>query len=160
MSVVCAGPDYEGLDNPYTGEPMRVEMTMRANGLEPLFCAPDTFSPATFRTRAEMDRFMATVPDRNKCAWTGRLMRLVELDGEVAYLGGFDPHVPTTRDEFLRQARMRDGVGPGVSTSRVEHVEELPASQSHAVRPIEGVEEVIRDMVDGTPKPRRRRTRR
>lgn len=124
--VRCTGPDFDGLVNPYTGEAMEVVMTVRADGHEPLFCAPDTFSPVAFRPRPEMERMLSAAPDPTKCMWTGKPLRMVEVDGEVTCLGGFNPHLPVPRTEFLRFARMRDGVAPEVSTSRVEPVDDTP----------------------------------
>lgn len=124
--VLCTGPDFDGLVNPYTGEPMKVVMKIRTGGQEPYFCAPDTFSPAVFRPRPDMERLLSAAPDPMKCLWTGRELQMIEVDGEVVCLGGFDPQQPLPRAEFLHYARMRDGAAPEVSTSRVEPVDDTP----------------------------------
>lgn len=124
----CTGTAFRGLVNPYTGKPVDVVMTIR-EGKEPRFSAPETYSPVS-------PHEPGSAPD--VCKWTGnKLNHVVDDDGKVWCFGGFDPHVPTTRNEFLRFMRMRDGATdvPETEVRRVEAVpERAPMPTGHETK--------------------------
>lgn len=116
QSTNVASSDFAGLVNPYTGEPMRVR-TVAGRGPEPLYCAPDTFSTNDLqRSVNRLYELWSRVNGRQgrrsglpKCAYTGRPLTVVKLDGGYHFDGGFDPKRPAPREEFLRFATMRGG---------------------------------------------------
>lgn len=116
QSTNVASSDFAGLVNPYTGEPMRVR-TVTGHGPESLYCAPDTFSTNDLqRSVNRLYELWSRVNGRQgcrsglpKCAYTGRPLTVVKLDGGYHFDGGFDPKKPVPREEFLRFAAMRDG---------------------------------------------------
>lgn len=119
MSTILevTSPEFSGLTNPYTGEPLGVKMMVPKSGA-PLFFAPDTYSTTDrFPSRAEMVAAWNRVDGRSGlkdgrafvCAYTGLPLR-PKSNGEQAWFeGGFDPHRLMSRAEFLYFATMRDG---------------------------------------------------
>ena len=69
------------------------------------------------------------------CFWTGKVLKHVtDENGKVWAMGGFNPHVPTSREEYLYFMHMRNGVSPlpPPSDARVEPVrEEAPMPRGH-----------------------------
>lgn len=118
MTVKVTSDLFKGLRNPYTGEPMEVEMTVNP-GRDPLFRSPGTYSTGeVFATRDECldawNRKDGVAGLRTggpvKCAYTGAVLSFVKTTTGWRLSGGFDPHMFHSRDEFLRLATMRDGV--------------------------------------------------
>ena len=118
MPTKVTSDAFAKLKNPYTGEPMVVQMTVLP-GREPMFNCPDTYSTGdtVFPTRDEClaawDRKDGVAGLRKgqpvRCAYTGELLALVFTELGWRFTGGFDPHLFYSRDEFLRLATMRDG---------------------------------------------------
>ena len=116
QEVTVTSRDFEGIVNPYTGEPVRVKMVVGC-GPEPLFHAPDTFSTNDLQeSTRRLYELWSRVGGRQglrtgapKCAYTGEPMTVAEFDGGYHFVGGFNPKVLMTRDEFLYYATMRDG---------------------------------------------------
>lgn len=116
--VSCTGRDFEGLVNPYTGEPLAVGMIATPSG-RCLFAAPDAYSTAwSFGSPGEAydawarEAGIAGVRRGQpiRCAYTGEALAPEETpDGRFRYRGGFDPNVFRPRAEFLYYATMRDG---------------------------------------------------
>lgn len=131
--VKCTGAAYRGLMNRYTGKPVTVEMIV-SPGSVPMFHAwPRTYSTAdvfpTFEDARRMwDREDGVFGTKGKaaplvCAYSGEPLRPVRLaDGRWTFDGGFDPNMLHTREEFLGYMRMRDGVPPLPSATRVSQV--------------------------------------
>lgn len=125
---------FRGLVNPYTGEPIKVKMSVPPTG-RPLFFAPDTYSHARHYPTAkeaidawDCENGVTGVKDRSclVCPYTGQPLT-VRHDVAGYYLeGGFDPRRLVSDDEFLYYATMRGGhtdrPAPA-SRTRVEHVE-------------------------------------
>lgn len=115
-NVIVTSRDFEGLVNPYTGEPMRVKMVVGC-GPEPLFHAPDTFSTNDLqKSTNRLYELWSRVNGRQglrsgipKCAYTGEPLTVAEFDGGYHFIGGFNPKVLMPRDKFLYYATMRDG---------------------------------------------------
>lgn len=118
MLTKVTSKEFEGLVNPYTGEPMTVYMNVRSTG-SVLFTCPDTFS-----TTDTADDTAALYDNWNRkngvsglktgqpivCAYTGKPLSVSRRFGKLCYSGGFDPHMFYPRSEFLYYAWMRDGV--------------------------------------------------
>lgn len=110
--------DFTSLKNPYTGELMEVYMLVAPSG-EVRFSAPETYSPGdVFDTPEACYRKWNRVngiegPKQGSlilCAYTGEPLSLVKSTfGGYRYLGGFDPRMLHTREEFLYYANMRNG---------------------------------------------------
>lgn len=115
--VLVTSREFEGIVNPYTKEEMRVRMVVGC-GPEPLFHAPDTFSTNDLQESTKrLYELWSRVDGRQgirtgspKCAYTGEPMTVTEFDGGYHFIGGFNPKVLMTRDEFLYYATMRNGV--------------------------------------------------
>lgn len=120
MTTKVTSDDFAKLKNPYTGEPLAVQMTV-VPGRDPMFSCPDTYSTADVYPSKEE---CITAWDRKggvsglrtnqpiRCAYTGEALALVKTALGWKFAGGFDPHMFYSRDEFLRLATMRDGT-PG-----------------------------------------------
>lgn len=118
MLTKVTSKDFEGLVNPYTGEPMTVYMKVRSGG-KVLFACPDTYSTSdleddTASLYSKWNRKNGVSGLRTDqpivCAYTGKPLSVMKRFGKVCYTGGFDPHMFYTRSEFLYYAWMRDGV--------------------------------------------------
>ena len=115
--VIVTSREFDGIRNPYTKEPMRVKMVVGC-GPEPLFHAPDTFTTNDLQdTPKRLYELWSRVDGRQgirsgapKCAYTGESMTVAEFDGGYHFIGGFNPRVLRTREEFLYYATMRNGV--------------------------------------------------
>lgn len=115
MIVIVTSNRFRGLANPFTGERMVVKMTIPKDRV-PKFFAPDTYTPcAAFPSAKEsceaaQRRGSVRVPAAPTCPYTGEPLEQQFVDGlGWFYVGGFDPRVPRTADEFLYYATMRDG---------------------------------------------------
>lgn len=121
----CNGKAFQGIVNPYTDEPVETFMRVRT-GKPPQFFAPETYSPVS-------PHAPGTAP--TMCFWTGKVLKHVtDANGKVWATGGFNPHVPTSREEYLYFMHMRNGVSPlpPPSDARVEPVrEEAPMPLGH-----------------------------
>lgn len=130
MITKATSDDFANIVNPYTGKPMEVFMNVADDG-QVTFFSPDTYSPSDRFDTAELcyrkwSRING-VENRKAgkpicCAYTGEALALVpSAFGGFHYVGGFDPHVFHSREEFLYYATMRDGVAtreaPGGSES-------------------------------------------
>ena len=120
MTTKVTSEAFANLKNPYTGEPLAVQMTV-VPGRDPMFSCPDTYStadvcPSKEECIAAWDRKNGVSGLRTnkpiRCAYTGEALALVKTALGWRFSGGFDPHMFYSRDEFLRLATMRDGV-PG-----------------------------------------------
>ena len=120
MTTKVTSEAFANLKNPYTGEPLAVQMTV-VPGRDPMFSCPDTYStadvyPSKKECIAAWDRKSGVSGLRTnkpiRCAYTGEALALVKTALGWRFSGGFDPHMFYDRDEFLRLATMRDGV-PG-----------------------------------------------
>lgn len=141
MNVVVTSHEFDGLVNPYTKEPISVKMVVGC-GPEPLFHSDETFSTSDLQpSTKDLYRLWSRIEGREglrtglpKCAYTGEPLTVEEFDGKFRFIGGFDPRVLRTRDEFLYFATMRDGVSsfpkPGVTERVVKSDIEATASRS------------------------------
>lgn len=131
MMTKVTSRDFQGLTNPYTGEPMVVFMLTSPAGVR--FTCPDTFSTAdSAETTADLYNAWNRINGvsgfkTNKpivCAYTGKPLSIAQSFGKPCYSGGFDPHLFYSREEFLYYAWMRDGVSkfpePKKSDTRVK----------------------------------------
>lgn len=115
----CDGKAFQGIVNPYTDEPVETFMRVRT-GKPPQFFAPKTYSPVSPHEPGGAPTM---------CFWTGKVLKHVtDENGKVWAMGGFNPHVPTSREEYLYFMHMRNGVSPlpPPSDARVEPVREEP----------------------------------
>ena len=115
----CDGKAFQGIVNPYTDEPVETYMRVRT-GKPPQFFAPDTYTPAS-------PHEPGTAP--SMCFWTGKVLKhVVDVQGKVWAMGGFNPRVPVSREEYLYFMHMRNGVSeyPSPSDARVEASREEP----------------------------------
>lgn len=131
MLTKVTSKDFEGLTNPYTGEPMVVFMNVDGSSRVTFTC-PDTYSTAAPAETTEklydlwnringVSGFKTNQPI--KCAYTGELLSPSTSFGKPCYAGGFDPRRFYTREEFLYYAWMRDGVSkfpPPEEVSRIK----------------------------------------
>jgi hypothetical protein len=121
----CDSKAFQGIVNPYTDEPVETFMRVRS-GRPPEFFAPKTYSPVS-------PHEPGTAPAM--CFWTGKVLKHVTDEaGKVWAMGGFNPHVPTSRENYLYFMHMRNGVSslPPPSEARVEPVrEEAPMPLGH-----------------------------
>lgn len=121
----CDGKAFQGIVNPYTDEPVETYMRVRT-GKPPQFFAPKTYSPVSPHEPGGAPTM---------CFWTGKVLKHVtDENGKVWATGGFNPHVPTSREEYLYFMHMRNGVSPlpPPSDARVEPVrEEAPMPRGH-----------------------------
>lgn len=121
----CNGKAFQGIVNPYTDEPVETFMRVRT-GKPPQFFAPETYSPVSPHEPGAAPTM---------CFWTGKVLKHVtDANGKVWATGGFNPHVPTSREEYLYFMHMRNGVSPlpPPSDARVEPVrEETPMPLGH-----------------------------
>lgn len=121
----CDGKAFQGIVNPYTDEPVETFMRVRT-GKPPQFFAPKTYSPVSPHEPGGAPTM---------CFWTGKVLKHVtDENGKVWAMGGFNPHVPTSREEYLYFMHMRNGVSPlpPPSDARVEPVrEEAPMPRGH-----------------------------
>ena len=114
--VIVTSAEFAGIRNPYTGVPMKVMMLVGC-GPDPLFHSEDTYSTADLcPSTKDLYRLWGRVDGREglrtgcpKCAYTGEPLAVQQVDGRYRLVGGFDPRVLRTRDEFLYYATMRDG---------------------------------------------------
>lgn len=114
--VTVTSKEFDRITNPYTGEQIRIKMLVGC-GPEPLFHAVDTYSTADLcQTTKELYRLWGRVEGREglrsgqpKCAYTGEVLSVQEVDGQFRFTGGFDPRVLRTREEFLYFVTMRYG---------------------------------------------------
>ena len=120
MTTKVTSDDFANLKNPYTGDPLAVQMTI-VPGRDPMFSCPDTYStsdvyPSKEECIVAWDRKDGISGLRTnqpiRCAYTGEILSPVKTALGWKFAGGFDPHMFYTRDEFLRLATMRDGT-PG-----------------------------------------------
>lgn len=120
MTAKVTSEAFANLKNPYTGEPLAVQMTV-VPGRDPMFSCPDTYSTADVYPSKEecisaWDRKGGVSGLRTnqpiRCAYTGEALAIVKTALGWRFSGGFDPHMFYARDEFLRLATMRDGT-PG-----------------------------------------------
>lgn len=155
--IDCTGSDFDGLLNPYTGEPIETKMVITPDG-KAFFYAPDTYSTAqVFGSMVEAHRNWSRVngvagcrPDGvpATCAYTGEVLE--PHDG--CYIGGFDPTAFHTREEYLYYVTMRGGKSkypkPGADARVMAVHESAPMSTSHAPDYVDGAleeaEKVIR----------------
>ena len=116
--VECHSSVFDGVKNPYTGEPIVVKMMVPATG-EPLFFAPDTFSPAEpvgskAQAMENWDRVDGVYGLKEgrpvRCPYTGKMLHMEHDAYGYRLEGGFDPHQFRPRAEFLYFLHMRDGV--------------------------------------------------
>lgn len=152
MTVDCTGSDFADLRNAYTGEPMKVKMLVSKN-MPPRFFCPGTYSThnrygtarAAYDAWAQKDGVGGVRRGKEiRCAYTGELLEPKHDETGHWFDGGFDPHRLWTREEFLRLASMRDGIGPApVAPVRAEAV---PPEPDHKVRSHET--EVLPEMAD------------
>lgn len=148
MIVDCSGPRFESLKNPFTGLTVRTKMSIATNGRIRFF-APDEYSPAKFFPSAreayrQYNRVEGVEGLRAGqhivCPYTGRPLSLEHTDDGYRYVGGFNPGLLVTREEWLYQASMRNGVSaypkPEGSEARVAPVsrraEITEAARKHA----------------------------
>lgn len=121
----CNGKAFRDIVNPYTDEPVVTYMRVRS-GRPPEFFAPETYSPVSPHEPGAAPTM---------CFWTGKVLKHVtDAGGKVWAMGGFNPHVPTSREEYLYFMHMRNGVSslPPPSGVRVEPVrEEAPMPLGH-----------------------------
>ena len=121
----CDGKAFQGIVNPYTDEPVETFMRVRT-GKPPQFFAPKTYSPVSPHEPGGAPTM---------CFWTGKVLKHVtDENGKVWAMGGFNPHVPTSREEYLYFMHMRNGVSslPPPSDARVEPVRvEAPMPRGH-----------------------------
>ena len=119
MLTKVTSKDFQGLTNPYTGEPMVVFMHTSPSGVK--FTCPDTFStsesaetPAELYARWDRKNGISGLRTGSRivCAYTGEPLSIGNSFGKPCYVGGFDPRRFYTRDEFLYYAWMRDGKSP------------------------------------------------
>ena len=117
MTTKVTSDAFAKLKNPYTGEPLAVQMTV-VPGRDPMFSCPDTYStadvyPSKEECIAAWDRKGGVSGLRTnqpiRCAYTGEALVLVKTALGWRFSGGFDPHMFYSRDEFLRLATMMDG---------------------------------------------------
>lgn len=145
MTTEVTSDAFSKLRNPYTGEPMVVQMTVLP-GREPLFNCPDTYStgdsmyPTKEECIAAWDRKDGIAGLRTgqpvRCAYTGEILSVESTGFGWHFTGGFDPHLFYSRDEFLRLATMRDGK-PG-------YVPPKARARVTAVRPVADVTGTMR----------------
>lgn len=139
--VNCTGGAFSGIMNPYTGVEMEVKMVIR-QGAEPLFFAPDTYDTSSPQPSAKAaydnwNRADGVYGLRSgqpmKCAYTGAVLGLAETDGSYSFTGGFNPTRLHSREDFLKYARMRDGVSTYTpAPAKVESPRETaPAPKFH-----------------------------
>ena len=121
----CNGKAFRDIVNPYTDEPVVTYMRVRS-GKPPEFFAPETYSPVS-------PHEPGTAP--TMCFWTGKVLKHVkDASGKVWATGGFNPHVPIPREDYLYFMHMRNGIStaPVPSDARVEPArEEAPAPKGH-----------------------------
>lgn len=134
MTYPCSSSDFKDLVDAYTGTPMLVVMETTPQGV--LFSAPGAVTPRRFYPSAETA--LAALRGRTTCPYTGERLRPVVDGAAVMFAGGFDPARPRPRREFLRFARMRDGLSPvsAGGDARVGAVREeppMPLSREKAV---------------------------
>lgn len=137
----CNGMAFRGIVNPYTGEPVETVMRVRS-GEPPQFFAPETYSPVSPHEPGK-------APET--CLWTGNpLKHVTDASGKVWAIGGFNPHAPASREEYLYFMRMRDGVSelPPPAEVRVEPVrEEAPMPKGHETKIMEESVEAAEDIL-------------
>lgn len=130
MLTKVTSKDFEGLANPYTGDPMVVYMLTGSGPVK--FTCPDTFSTsdtadtvsALYDKWNRVNGVSGTRAGAIRCAYTGELLSLGKRFGKPCYSGGFDPHRFYSREAFLYYAWMRNGVSkyppPPENTARVK----------------------------------------
>lgn len=140
-TLPCTGSAFKDLVNPYTGLPVKTVMKVR-EGKPPSFFAPDTYSPMS-------PHEPGSAPSVD--FWTGKVLTHKTDDtGKVWAIGGFDPHRPHPREEYLYYMNMRNGVSthPTPETQRVEPVpEHVPAPVSHEAPILEGSIEAAEEIL-------------
>ena len=126
MTYKCHGPTFQSIRNPYTGDPIAVEMLVSPNGVV-LMRAVDTYSPGGTPFPTPEEAFRAW--DRKDgvgglrsaeargvfCAWTGAPLVPRHTPRGWIYAGGFNPSVFTPRMKFLELM-----AGVAETASRVE----------------------------------------
>lgn len=129
QEVIVTSRDFDGITNPYTGEPMVVKMVVGC-GPEPLFHAPDTYSPNDVQSTTKLlyelwsrvDGRQGLRTGQPKCAYTGKPLTVTEFAGGYHFTGGFDPRMLLPRGEFLYYATMRDGRATMPEPNPIERV--------------------------------------
>lgn len=136
---------FKDLKNPYTGEKIKVMMTVTKNG-KTFFSAPETYTPndplPTAREAVDawsrVDGIAGLRVPPFKCAFTGKPLSPHTTDDGHSMAGGINLKVLRSREEFLYFVTMRDGVSqypaPTTEVKHVERVEEAaPAALGHEV---------------------------
>lgn len=153
--VDCNGVSFKGIKNPYTGTPIDVKMVIADDG-KVWYFAPDTYTTSdpqgSVAKAIELWSRVDGVTGRRdpaeaiKCAYTGEVL-VPQEDGSL--LGGFDPTIFHTREDFLRLVNMRDGISTAkVSSARVETVlEKAPTPVSREPEYISGALEEAEDII-------------
>ena len=119
MTHDCSGPLFDGLKNPYSGDPLRPKMTVTSSGSSKLrFFAPDTYSPTdpqptardAYRLWNRVDGVEGLKDGRPvTCAYLGTPMKLEHDERGWWYSGGLNVRLMRTREDFLSLVTMRDG---------------------------------------------------
>lgn len=159
--------EFEGLRDPYTGDPIRVFMRFRRGGV-PVFYSEGAYSPSTpwpTAVEAEERALMrggvtvgngpARVPT---CPYTGKVLRLRRVDGVgFLYAGGRDPRVPKgSVRELAAWLWERNGVVPAeyagkpAEITRSEAVEDFGKAEEPPDDGLTtGIEEAVKNSVVG-----------
>ena len=162
-TVDVTSSKFNGLVNPYTGEPIKVKMMIPDSG-KPLFFAPDTFTHAThYQTAKEAidawDRENGVQGVKNRsclrCPYTGEPLTVQQDVAGFFLSGGFDPHRFRSDDEFVYYAAMRDGKSPFPVPSGNTRVTLAPETAEHIdgegdedVQPTDEARHVAEKVVD------------
>ena len=115
MVVRCEGEAFRGLRNPYTGEPVEVEMALSGGramfrAAKKTYATSDEF-PTYQEARAMWSRIDGVIGVKPPsapvvCAYTGRpLVPVKTASGGYRFSGGFDPNMWAPRDAFLAAMR-------------------------------------------------------
>lgn len=132
----CTGPVFDGLRNPYSGEPLRPRMTVSSSGSAKLrFFAPDTYSPTdpqpTARDAYRLWNRVDGVEGLKDgcpvvCAYLGTPLKLEHDERGWWYSGGLNVRLMRTREDFLAAVTMRGGKPTGPAPEPVSRVEMPP----------------------------------
>lgn len=115
--LTCTASTFDGLTNPYTGEPIETKMLVRPSG-DPLFFAPDTYCPAKpvssrVEAMALWDRINSVHGLKSgreiRCAYTGQPLTLQSGPEGFWFSGGLDTSILRPWSEYLYYMNMRNG---------------------------------------------------
>jgi hypothetical protein len=139
---------FNGLVNPYTGDPIKVKMMIPDSG-KPFFFAPDTFTHAAHYPTAkeaidawDRDNGIQGVKDRSclLCPYTGESLTVRQDVAGFFLSGGFDPRRFWTDDEFVYFASSRMGKTDYPKPGALVRVESVPERPDEMPRETETVE--------------------